>query len=57
MNRTTLLVSLAASLFAVAHAAQADSRDALQLASVAGTSMESTQAIESPFPTQGPDDK
>ncbi len=57
MNRTTLLVSLAASLFVVAHAAQADSSEAPALVSVAGTSMENPQAIESPFPTQGPDDK
>ena len=56
MNRTTWIVSLAASLFIVAHAAQADESEAPKLTSVAGTSMENPQVIESPFPTQGPDE-
>jgi hypothetical protein len=70
MKRNAIVVSLAASLFVLANAAHADRSGVLQLASATEASMEegvrsgavrggleNPHAIESVFPTQGPDDK
>ncbi|RPI42024.1 MAG: hypothetical protein EHM59_18845 [Betaproteobacteria bacterium] len=70
MKRNTLFASLATSLFVVATVAQANEGGSARTVLDAGDTImegvqpaasrlgvEQTSAIESPFPTQGPDDE